>query len=198
VSEERFDPDVEQAFSQLGQDLPRVAPPDALRDSILAAVPLRERPAPVEPEPVAGHGWRRIPRVAFPAGVALAALVAALVIAVAVSGGPAAAAHSALVEHGGSGASGQVQLFSPATADGHLVVDLRGLPRAPAGEHYTVWVLRRGAAEMTPVASLSAGTARLDVPLPFPGHYAAVDISLQRDDAPATHSAHSVAGATLS
>jgi hypothetical protein len=196
MSGEGLDPDVEQAFSRLAADLPRVAPAPGLRDSILAALPVRE--APAAPAPVDVVVGRRFPRVAFPAGVALIALVAALVIAVTVSGGPAAAERASLVAHGGSGASGQVELYAPVTASGRLVVELRGLPRAPAGQHYTVWVLRRGGAQMTPVASLSAGSARLDVPLPFPGRYAAVDISLQRDDAPATHSAHSVAGATLS
>src|SRR5947208_865356 len=95
---DRPQPDAERAPSP--PDLPRVAPPPGLRDSILAAVATRPEPPPVVlPTRAPTRGWRRIPRVAFPAGVALAALVAALVIAVAVSGGPGAAVRSALVAH---------------------------------------------------------------------------------------------------
>ena len=198
MSDDRLDADLEHTIAALSHDLPRVAPPAGLRASILAAIPVRDGIADPSPVPVAAPFWRRNLRVAFPAGVALVALVAALVIAAAVSGGPGAAERSAIVAHGGSGARGQVSLYAPQTAAGRIVVDLHGLPRAPAGTHYTVWVLRTGGAQMTPVASLSTGSARLDLPLPFPARYAAVDISLQQDDAPATHSARSVASATLS
>jgi hypothetical protein len=126
------------------------------------------------------------------------ALVAALVIAVAVSGGPAPAESATLVAHGRSGAHGRVEVFDPATASGRLVVSLKGLGRAPAGEHYTVWVRRAGTAQMMPVASLAEGSdERLDLPLPSPGRYDAVDISLQRDAAPPVRSSRSVASATL-
>jgi hypothetical protein len=146
----------------------------------------------------ASRRWLRRSPYAIPAGGALVALVAALVIAVAVSGGPAPAESAALVAHGRSGAQGRVEIFDPTTTSGRLVVSLKGLGRAPAGRHYTVWVLRAGVTEMTPVASLADGSdVRLDLPLPSPGRYDAVDISLQRDDAPSVHSSISVAGATL-
>jgi hypothetical protein len=184
------DPELEQGFAQLARDLPRVAPPPDLRGRIVAALPAHEAIA-------VGPWWRRRPQVAIPAAIALAALVAALVIAAVFSGGQDPAVRAALVAHSGSGASGSVELFDPEAHTGQLVLTLRGLPSAPAGEHYTVWVLRAGSTEMTPVASLSQGSTRLVVPLPSPGRYAAVDISEQRDDAPPAHSNHSVAGATL-
>ncbi|MEO9174791.1 MAG: anti-sigma factor [Gaiellales bacterium] len=196
----RFDQETETAFAQLEHELPRVAPRADLFERIAAALPEEPTAAAPAPLPERRVRWRlRRPTLAIPAGAALVALVAALVVAVIVSGGPSASVSAALVAHGKSGAYGRVELYSPTTRSGRLVVELKGLGAAPTGEHYTVWVLRSGISEMTPVASLSSGAdVRLDVPLPSPGHYSAVDISLQRDDAPPLHSSHSVAGASLS
>ncbi len=120
-------------------------------------------------------------------------------IAVAVSGGPSPTASAALVAHGASGAHGRVDLYDPSTANGRVVVHLKGLGIAPAGDHYTIWVLRDGVREMTPVASIVSGEdANIDLPLPGPGRYTALDISLQRNDASAVHSGTSVAGASFS
>jgi hypothetical protein len=59
-------------------------------------------------------------------------------------------------------------------------------------------VLRDGVREMTPVASIVSGEdARIDLPLPAPGRYTALDISLQRNDASPVNSGTSVAGATF-
>jgi hypothetical protein len=195
MSGERFDQETEAAFAGMEQELPRVAPRADLFERIAASLPVSEPATPVVPP----ARWRlRRPTFAVPAGAALVALVAALVVAVVVSGGPSPAVSAALVAHGQSGASGRVELFDPSTRNGRLVLRLNGLAAAPAGEHYTVWVLRSGVTEMTPVASLSSGSdVRLDLPLPSPGRYSAVDISLQRDDASPVHSSHSVAGATL-
>ncbi|HEY1480297.1 MAG TPA: anti-sigma factor [Gaiellales bacterium] len=198
MSSEPDDPRIEQAFARMQQDLPRVAPRADLFDQIAAALPART-PVPVPVPPPARSRWGlRRPTFAIPAGAALVALVAALVIALAVSGNPPATVSAALVPHGGSGVHGRVQLYDPETRNGRLVVHLQGLGVAPAGEHYTVWVLRRGVSEMTPVASLaSGGDVRLDLPLPGPGRYSALDISLQRNDASAVHSNVSVGGASL-
>jgi Anti-sigma-K factor rskA len=169
-------------------ELTPVPPPDGARSS----------PEPAIPASRPGRWRHRRPTFAVPAGAALVALVAALVVAVAVSGDPSPAQSAALVSHGSSGAHGRVELFDPATRDGRLVVQLKGLRAAPAGAHYTVWVLRSGATEMTPVASLSSGAdVQLDLPLPSPGRYGALDISLQRDDASPLRSRVSVAGATI-
>jgi hypothetical protein len=197
MSVERPDPDTEAAFARMQRDLPRVAPRSDLFDQIAAALPRADAD---EREPAAARPrWRlRRPTFAIPAGVALAALVAALVIAVAVSGGPSPDASAELVAHGKSGVQGSVDLFDPSTTDGRVVVHLKGLAIAPAGDHYTVWVLRDGVREMTPVASIASGEdARIDVPLPGPGRYTALDISLQRNDASPVHSGASVAGASF-
>jgi hypothetical protein len=130
--------------------------------------------------------------------VALLALVAALIIALAVSGDPPPAARGTLVGHGSSGVHGSVDVFDPSGSDGRVVVHLRGLAVAPAGHHYTVWVLREGVPEMTPVASLVSGEdSRIELPLPGPGRYTALDISLQENDAAPAHSSVSVATAVL-
>lgn len=195
---EDFDRDVEQAFSLLGRDLPRVAPRADLFAQIAASLPTAAAPAvPVDRAPRVRWRFRR-PTLAIPAGVALLALVVALIIAVAVSGDPAPAASGPLVAHGSSGVSGSVDLFDPASGNGRVVVHLKGLAVAPAGDHYTIWVLRDGVREMTPVASIVSGEdARIELPLPGPGRYTAVDISLQQNDASPVHSGDSVASAAL-
>ena len=155
-----------------------------------------EAPAPT---PAVRPRWRlRRPTLALPAGLALAALVVALIVALAVSGGPQPQASGQLVAHGASGVHGNADLFDPAGTDGRLVLHVKGLAVAPAGEHYTIWVLRAGVREMTPVASVaSAEDARIELPLPGPGRYTALDISLQRNDASPVHSGVSVAGASF-
>ena len=195
MNAERPDPESELAFARMQRDLPRVAPRPDLFEEIATGLPVRGE----EREPAATvrrrFGLRR-PTLAIPAG---AALVAALVIAVAVSGGPSPTASAALQAHGASGVHGRVDLFDPATSDGRVVVHLKGLAIAPAGDHYTIWVLRDGVREMTPVASIVSGEdARIDLPLPGPGGYTALDISLQKNDASPVNSGKSVAGATFS
>jgi hypothetical protein len=143
--------------------------------------------------------WRlRRPPFAIPAGVALVAFVAALVIAVAVAGDPPPASTGTLVGHGSSGVHGRVDVFDPSSGEGRVVVHLRGLAVAPAGDHYTIWVLRDGVQEMTPVASIVSGEdSRIELPLPGPGRYTALDISLQLNDASPVNSGTSVASAAL-
>jgi hypothetical protein len=51
---------------------------------------------------------------------------------------------------------------------------------------------------MTPVASIVSGEdSRIELPLPGPGRYTALDISLQRNDASPVHSGTSIASAAL-
>lgn len=181
------DQELRREFAMLERDLPRVAP----REDLFADIRGR-----LEPEaPAAPRSWW--PRWRTPALAAAAAAAVLVVAAVLVSGGPDAAAEAALVPHGGSGARGEVALFGPTTRDGHLTLEVRDLRPAPAGHHYTVWVLRAGSEEMTPVGSFAYGSGKLTLPLPGPGPYVALDISLQRTDAPPTHSGVSVAGATF-
>jgi hypothetical protein len=198
MSVERPDPDTELAFARMQRDLPRVAPRPDLFDQIAAALPEQADTAVKEPAPARSRWQLRRPTFAIPAGVALASLVGALVIALAVSGGPSPDASAAIVAHGASGVKGSVDLFDASTTNGRVVVHLKNLAIAPAGDHYTIWVLRDGVREMTPVASIVSGEdTRIDLPLPGPGRYTALDISLQQNDASPVHSGTSVAGATF-
>ena len=116
MSIDPLDPEIKGAFARLEGDLPRVTPRLDLFDEIAASLPAHApRPAAVTAPP-ARLRWRlRRPTFAIPAGVALLALVAALVIAVAVSGDPAPAASGAIIAHGASGVHGRVDLFDPSS-----------------------------------------------------------------------------------
>jgi anti-sigma-K factor RskA len=95
---------------------------------------------------------------------------------------------------------GQALLYDPASYDGHLVLELDGVPAAPSGHHYEVWVLRDGdGAEMEAVGAFSTrnGSVRVDLPLPGPGEYVAIDVSLEADGGPPEHSGTSLAGGTF-
>jgi anti-sigma-K factor RskA len=96
---------------------------------------------------------------------------------------------------------GSAALYDTQSSQGVLVLDLENLPAAPAGHHYEVWVLRASAGgEMEAVGAFSQreGSTRLELPLPGPGDYAAVDISVEEDGGSAEHSGVSIAGATFS
>jgi anti-sigma-K factor RskA len=94
---------------------------------------------------------------------------------------------------------GTADLYRSAAAGGKLSVRLSDVPAPPRDTHYEVWVLRSGSTEMTAVGSFTpAGTSvHLVLPLPAPGTYAAMDISVQRNDGPPQHSQISLAGATF-
>ena len=99
----------------------------------------------------------------------------------------------------GVAVSGSVTLFDPETPAGRIVLELADVPPSPAGQHYQVWVLRdEGAMEAIGVLSPDATAARVELPLPGPGHYVAVDISVEEDGGPPEHSGASVTGASLS
>ena len=176
----------EQQTTMRGLDraLPRVAPPVDLFDRVLAeldAPPVRLR--------------RRRPAIA--AALLAAAAVIALV-AVLVSNGPVTASATATVVSHLPGVSvhGSAALYRPDTSRGIVRLDLRAVPAPPRGHHYEVWVLGAGQTEMTAVGSFtpSSSAVRLRLPLPAPGRYAAVDISVQADGGPAAHSNVSLAG----
>lgn len=82
---------------------------------------------------------------------------------------------------------------------GTLVVDLVRADAPPAGHHYEIWVLRRGAGAMEEVGTFRphGAAARLELRLPGPGEYAAVDVSLEDDGGPPSHSGTSVATGTF-
>ena len=201
MSEDPFrEPGLDETVRRLERGLPRVAPPADLLDGVLARIE-DEAPAPARRAPRRSLAdllprWR-------PAALGLTAAAAvALVLTLVLPGGGLGSpdARAAVVAHRGSGVQGEADLFRTGSARGEVVVRFRNLPAAPAGHHYTVWVLRQGSHEMTPVGSFtpSGRTVRLVLPLPGPGRYAALDVSLQGNDAPPANSGLSVAGASFS
>jgi anti-sigma-K factor RskA len=96
--------------------------------------------------------------------------------------------------------SGQATLYGSNAAGGTVRLSLRDVPPAPSGHHYEVWVLRaNGNGVMEAVGSFSPSTSdvRLDLPLPGPGDYAAVDISVEENGGSPAHSDTSLAGGTF-
>ena len=74
------------------------------------------------------------------------------------------------------------------------------MPAPPTGHHYEVWVLRtEGGGAMEAVGSFTPDDdhARLELPLPGPGDYQAVDVSVEPDGGPAEHSSVSLAGGSF-
>jgi anti-sigma-K factor RskA len=197
---EPFDPrDDDRVLDMLGGALPRVAPEPELFSRILAAV-AEETPAQA---PVRARAWPRWrPHALLLTAPVLGAAVAAVVTLVLSSGGglgkPEAVAPVA--SHLASAhVVGTADLYRSDVPGGKLSVRLSDVPAPPRDTHYEVWVLRRGSTEMTAVGSFTpAGTkVHLVLPLPAPGAYAAMDISVQRNDGPPQHSQTSLAGATF-
>jgi len=164
--------------------LPRLAPSDDLFARILAEI----QPAPV----VRLRRARWVPRVA--AGLAAAAVVLGFVV---LTGGPGEPDARAAV----SGTPRYADVSGTATLDdGELVLELERVPTPPSGHHYEVWVLRAEAGgEMEAVGSFTPDGegARLELPLPGPGDYRAVDVSVEPDGGPPGHSSVSLAGGSF-
>jgi hypothetical protein len=132
--------------------------------------------------------------------VAAAAAVAITLVATRDSGLGTPTIEAAVVTHDPSmSIGGTAALYDPSRPNGMVVVNLTSLPPAPAGHHYEVWVLRSGATQMEAVGSFSPDRAsvHLELPLPGSGTYGALDVSVEENDGPASHSGKSVAGATF-
>ena len=177
------------------QSLPRVAPPDDMFDRILAEIRPEATVVPIGP--------RAHRRVAVPIIGTLAAVAAVVVIAIVALDGDSLGTPDARAAISGKSdptVTGEAVLYG-ATADGGTVrVSLHGVPLAPSGHHYEVWVLRRNAGgEMEAVGSFTptSSDVRLDLPLPGPGDYAAVDVSVEENGGPPIHSDTSLAGGTF-
>lgn len=158
----------------------------------------------VDVEPSAGgrvisFPRRVLPRLAAVAAVAACSVAVTLAVTRNETGSPQVTAPIVSTEPAAA-LAGSVKLFEPDSAAGHVVLNLRNVPDAPAGHHYEVWVLRPGeGAEMEAIGAFSPenGRASLTLSLPGPGEYVALDISIQEDAGPPEHSGSSLGGATL-
>ncbi len=185
----------------LDKGVARVQPPDTLFDRILTEVEAGdgsrepgEVPVPTVPTvPAPRRAW--LPRLALTGAAVAAVLIVALLVR---EGGDAPDARATVAgterfpEVGGT-----AELFAPAEPGGVLRLRLENLPEPPAGSHYEVWVLREEAGEaMESVGSFTpTGTdERLELPLPGPGSFRAVDVSVEPDGGSPEHSGVSLAG----
>jgi anti-sigma-K factor RskA len=161
----------------------RERPPTDLFDRMLAEI---------TPAPAAPRRRRWAPRLAAGFAAAGAIVLAAVVL----TGGPGADVRAAV-----AGTPEYTNVSGSATLDrGALVLELENVPPSPAGHHYEVWVLRaEGGGEMEAVGSFRTDgeDARLELPLPGPGDYQAVDVSIEPDGGAAEHSGVSLAGGTF-
>ena len=176
--------------------LPRVTPPADLFDRILAEI---HPEAKVVPLPS-----RSRRRMVVPVVGALAAVAAVIVVAVVATRGGGlgpADARAAISGKSDPAVKGQAVIYGTGAAGGIVRISLVDVPPAPSGHHYVIWVLRKntgGAMESVGSFSPASKTVDLELPLPGPGTYAAVDISVEEDGGPAAHSDTSLAGGVFS
>ena len=192
----------------LDKGVARMQPPDTLFDRILTEVEAGDgsrEPGEVPvsgevPVPTAPARRRRawLPRLALTGAAVTAVLVVALLVR---EGGDAPDARATVAgterfpEVGGT-----AELFAPAEPGGVLRLRLENLPEPPVGSHYEVWVLREEAGEaMESVGSFTPTSTdeRLELPLPGPGSFRAVDVSVEPDGGSPEHSGVSLAGGTF-
>jgi anti-sigma-K factor RskA len=133
--------------------------------------------------------------------VGFAAATAAIAIAVVVSSNGGLGQPDARATVQGTpefaGVRGEARLYDTSRQDGMLRLELEDIPAPAAGEHYQVWVLRTDAdGEMEAVGAFtpSSSDVSLELPLPGPGDFAAVDVSVEPDGGSPEHSGTSLAG----
>jgi anti-sigma-K factor RskA len=169
--------------------LERATPPAGLAARTVAAV--------AEPAPVT-ELRRPSRRRSLLAAAAIVAVVAFAAVLVADGGRDEPDARAAVAGTARFGAvRGEARLYRPDASNGVLVLDLHDVPAPPRGHHYEVWVLRaEGEGEMEAVGAFTPArdAVTLRLPLPGPGRFAAVDVSLEPDGGPADHSGVSLAG----
>lgn len=194
-------PDDESTFDALGRALPRVAPPPDMFDRILAA-----SGGGSEVEARRTAGFRRPPRrrswLPILTAAALSAAAAAAITASLESGtnlGRASASAAIAGRFRSTLVSGRAELYHPNSSGGEIRLQLKDIPAPPPHSHYELWLLPRGSTQMTAVASFTPAGRKvaLVVPLPAPDRYAALEISIQPNDGPATRSSLSLASATF-
>ncbi|MEO5632570.1 anti-sigma factor [Gaiella sp.] len=183
-------------IASVEQSLPRVVPPVDMFDRILAEIRPEATVVPLQP--------RVHRRVVVPVVGTLAAIAAVVLIAVVALGGDEPGtpdARAAIAGKSDPAVSGEALLFGSDADGGTVQVTLRDVPAAPSGHHYEVWVLREeGGGEMESVGVFipTSGDVDLELQLPGPGNYAAVDVSVEEDGGPSIHSDTSLAGGSFS
>jgi anti-sigma-K factor RskA len=195
--------------AMLEASVARESPPPGLFDRVLERIEDESTapspaavaaPAPARPsfrERVARRFW---PAFAAGAAAAAAAIAIALVVARDDSLGSPDARAAVQGTQEFSNVRGEARLYASTQDDGRLVLHLTELPAPSAGEHYEVWVLRReaeGEMEAVGVFVPTSTTVDLELRLPGPGDYEAVDVSVEPDGGPAEHSGRSLAGGTF-
>lgn len=131
--QEKGDMSDERVLSALALGVPPIEPPPALRGRILAAA--------AETDEVVRLRRRRLPVSLVAAAVVLIS-VAAFLLGQSLHAGPTTPPTFALSGHGTlAGASAKV---TDLTADHVAVVEFNGLPAAPAGKVYELWLITPG------------------------------------------------------
>lgn len=190
MTTEADSPEDGATLAALERALPRVRPPEGLLDRILAEVSPEARVVPLRRTP-------RARRLLAPLAGAAAAVAAVAVLAVVLGdgGGASPAARAAIAGGAVPEVEGEALLYEDAGA-GVVRVTLRNVPPAPAGHHYEVWVLPRGGDAMESLGTFTESGERveLELELPGPGSWAAIDVSVEEDGGPPAHSDTSLAG----
>ncbi len=186
-------------FETLGRALPRVTPSPELFERILhetAATPAQSPPVRRGRLP---PPWRRwVPSLVAAAAGAVVAAAITLSLETSTPGVVSATAQ-VRSERAASPLVGVADLYNPTSAGGQLRVRLDNVPPPPRGSHYELWLLPHDSTQMTAVASFTPASHNitLDVPLPTPDQYAALDITIQRNDGSPTRSQTNLAGGTF-
>lgn len=171
-----------EVFATLERGMPRVAPPADLFDRILDQVRDEAKVVPLRPV------QRR--RVAAWTAAAATAAAGVAAVAIALSGGDNLGdptARAVISSSSNPSVRGEAAIFASARK---VNVSLASVPKAPSGHHYEVWVLPQGSDAMESVGTFHADgkDVTLELDLPGTGPYAAVDVSVEEDAGPPTHS----------
>lgn len=186
-----------QTVALLEAHVAREAPSHDLFAGILAEIePVAER----TPAQASRRSWtwrRALP--AFALGVA--ATAAAFVLALAIDSKNGLGTPDAVAAVNGTevfaGVHGEARIYRTDSRGGVLRVELADVPPPREGEHYEVWVLRPSTGdtmEAVGVFNPTSSEVTLELGLPGPGDYVAVDISVEPDAGSPEHSGTSLAG----
>ena len=183
-------------LDKIERSLPRVTPPDDMFDRILAEIRPEATVVPFRP-----RAHRRVVLQVAGAVAAVAAVVLLAVVALNGDGLGTPDARAAISSTSDPALTGEATLYGASADGGTVRISLADVPPAPSGHHYEVWVLRRDAGSaMESVGSFTptSSDAAFDLPLPGPGDYVAVDVSVEENGGPPAHSDTSLASGAFS